>query len=160
MGDFGGGDERLWLFDPHEDIPSKKDFTPLCDIGNTFLPLALGGDRVYFIQRGDNASSRNYNVEGMRDEPTDSKGYHINDLHLKSVSLSGKDQYEIVDHGRLIDERGRTAAYIGSLAAAPLEHPGQETKAISNSDKTDDADFVPLNRGEFFTRVNVSKDFK
>lgn len=193
MGDFGGGDERLWLFDPHEDIPSKKAFTPLCDIGNTFLSVALGGDRVYFIQRGDNASSRNYNTEGMRDEPTDPKGYHINNLHLKSVSLSGKDQYKIIDHGRLIDKQGRTAAYIGSLAAddkgnvymsggwliakgdqptmeyrhkaadgqtyAPLEHPGQKTKVINNSDKTNDADFVTLNRGEFFTKVNVSKDF-
>lgn len=117
MGDFGGGDERLWIFDPHKDISSKKAFTPVCYIGNTFLSVALGGNRVYFIQRSDNASGRNYNAEGNRDLPADEKGYHINNLHLKSVCLNPDNGYKIVDHGRLIDKQGRTAAYIGSLAA-------------------------------------------
>lgn len=117
MGDFAGGDERLWMFNPHEDIESKKAFTPLCYIGNTFLSVALGGDRVYFIQRANNVESRNFNTEIMRDEPLDSNGYHISNLHLKSISLNPKYKYNIIDHGKLIDKQGRTAAYIGSMAA-------------------------------------------
>lgn len=117
MGDNGGGDERLWIFDPHKDIQSKEAFTPICYIGNTFLSVALGGNRVYFIQRGDNAASRGYNTEGTRDLPADENGYHVNNLHLKSVSLDQNDPHPFIDHGRLIDKDGRTPAYIGSLAA-------------------------------------------
>lgn len=117
MGDYGGGDERLWLFDPGKDIRSKAAFTPVCYIGNTFLSVALGGDRVYFIQRGDNASSRRYDTEGNRDLPVDEHGYHVNNLHLRSVSLRQGPEHPVTDHGRLIDRAGRTPAYIGSLAA-------------------------------------------
>ncbi len=117
MGDFGGGDERLWIFDPNENIESKNAFKPICYIGNTFLSVALGGNRVYFIQRASNAESRNYDAEGKRDEPANKSGHHVSNLHLKSVSLDPKCGYKIIDHGRLIDKKGRTAAYIGSLAA-------------------------------------------
>ncbi len=194
MGDFGGGDERLWLFDPHEDINSKEAFTPICYIGNTFLSVALAGNRLYFIQQGDNELSRKYNSEGNRDLPPDKNGFHVNDLHLKSVSLDPDKGYKIIDHGKLIDEKGRTAAYIGSLAAdesgnvymsgswlikdgdqpslqfiyvapdgkryGPLEHPGQENSGADNQSEKSDDQFIELKRGEFFSWVNVSKDFQ
>ena len=117
MGDKAGGDERLWMFDPHQDIASKKAFTPICYIGTTFLSVAKGGDRVYFTQRGSNEDSRNYGTEGMRDEPIGENGYHVNNIHLKSVSLDPNAGYKIIDHGKLIDKQGRTAAYIGAIAA-------------------------------------------
>lgn len=195
MGDFGGGDERLWLFDPHKEISSKEAFTPLCYIGNTFLSVALVDNRLYFIQRGDNELSRKYNTEGNRDLPPDKKGYHVNDLHLKSILLDSIKGYKIIDHGKLIDKKGRTAAYIGSLAAdengnvymsgswlikegdqaslqfiykasdgkeyGPLEHPGQEITRDNNQTQTYNKrdQFVELKRGEFFSWVNVNKDF-
>lgn len=117
MGDYGGGDERLWIFDPSKGIESKEAFTPVGYIGNTFLSVALGGNRVYFIQRGDNTVSRHYDTEGNRDLPADENGYHINDLHLKSISINTDGENSIIDHGKLIDKDGRTPAYIGSLAA-------------------------------------------
>ncbi|HXI00047.1 MAG TPA: hypothetical protein VNI52_07240 [Sphingobacteriaceae bacterium] len=117
MGDYGGGDERLWIFDPQKDISSKEDFTPVAYIGNTFLSVALGGNRVYFIQRGDNSLSRHYDTEGKRDVAPDKNGHHVNDLHLRSVALDKNDKHPFIDHGKLIDQDGRTPAYIGSLAA-------------------------------------------
>ncbi|HXI00626.1 MAG TPA: hypothetical protein VNI52_10170 [Sphingobacteriaceae bacterium] len=117
MGDYGGGDERLWIFDPQKDISSKAAFTPVAYIGNTFLSVALGGTRVYFIQRGDNTSSRHYDTEGKRDVPADKNGFHVNNLHLRSVALDKNDKNPFIDHGKLIDQDGRTPAYIGSLAA-------------------------------------------
>ncbi len=117
MGSLGGGDERLWIFDPKKDIASKEAFTPVAYVGNTFLSVALGGDRVYFIQRGNNEASRDWDTEGNRDLPADKDGYHVSDLHLKSVALNKEDKHQFMDHGKLIDKDGRTPAYIGSLAA-------------------------------------------
>jgi hypothetical protein len=167
MGDYGGGDERLWIFDPHKNISSKEAFTPICYIGNTFLSVALGGRRVYFIQRGDNKSSRGYSTEGNRDLPADENGYHVNDLHLKSVSLDQNSSHPFIDHGKLIDQDGRTPAYIGSLAADDkgnvfidggwLIKPGDQPtlKYIYEGNY-----YETLKRGEFFAWVNINKDLQ
>ena len=53
MGTWGGGDERLWVFDPSKDIESGEAFQSIASIGSTFLHTALGGDRVYFVQYAD-----------------------------------------------------------------------------------------------------------
>jgi len=167
MGDLGGGDERLWLFDPEKDIASKEAFTPLCYIGSTFLSVAHAGDRLYFIQRGDLESNRDYSTEGNRDLPPDENGYHVNNLHLKSVSLDPGDGYRIVDHGRIIDQEGRTPGYLGSLAA-----DGQGNVYMNGSWLVREGDqptlkyiydeerYEGLSRGEFFAWVNVSKDLE
>lgn len=187
-GNLGGGDERLWIFDPSKDISSKKAFIPVCYIGNTFLSVALGGDRVYFIQRGDNASGRHYDTEGNRDVPADKNGYHVNNLHLRSVSLKGENI--LTDHGKLIDKEGRTPAYIGSLAADAkgnvfmsggwLTKPGDAATMMylfkdskgkvygplehpgqeSSNKNTSSSQYLKLKRGEFFAWVNVNKDFE
>lgn len=165
MGDYGGGDERLWIFDPQKNIESKEAFIPICYIGNTFLSVALGGNRVYFIQRGDNKSSRGYSTEATRDLPPDENGYHVNNLHLKSVALNQNDPHLFIDHGRIVDQDGRTPAYIGSLAADDkgnvftsggwLIKPGDQPtlKYIYEGNN-----YETLKRGEFFAWVNISKD--
>lgn len=165
MGDLGGGDERLWLFDPERDIASKEAFTPVCYIGSTFLSVALAGDRLYFIQRGILGSNRDYSTEGNRDRPPDENGFHVNNLHLKSVSLVPGDGYRIIDHGRIIDQEGRTPGYLGSLAADEqgnvfmtgswlLKEDDQPTlKYIYDEDR-----YESLSRGEFFAWVNVNED--
>ena len=168
MGDYGGGDERLWIFDPSKDIESKEAFTPICYIGNTFLSVALGGNRVYFIQRADNKSSRGYSTEETRDLPPDKNGYHVNNLHLKSVALNQNDPNPFVDHGRIIDQDGRTPAYIGSLAADDkgnvyinggwLLKPGDKPTLKYIFSTQGDEKYQTLNRGEFFSWVNVSRD--
>lgn len=170
MGDYGGGDERLWIFDPQKNIATKEAFTPVCYIGNTFLSVALGGKRVYFIQRGDNKSSRGYSTEANRDLPADENGFHVSDLHLKSVALNQKDRHPFIDHGKLIDKDGRTAAYIGSLAADDkgnvfidggwLVNPGDQPTRKFIYQAADGKDYETLKRGEFFGWVNVSKDLR
>jgi hypothetical protein len=117
QGDRLGGDERLWIFDPSKDIKSKEAFTPVCYVGTTFLSVALANNRLYFTQRADYASSRGYSIEENRDLPADKNGYHVNNLHLRSVSLDQNDPHPLIDHGRIIDKDGRTPAFIGSLAA-------------------------------------------
>jgi hypothetical protein len=170
MGDYGGGDERLWIFDPHRNVETKEAFTPVCYIGNTFLSVAKGSNRVYFIQRGDNNSSRGYNIERNRDIPADENGYHVNNLHLKSVALNQNDAHPFIDHGRIIDQDGRTPAYIGSLAADDkgnvfidggwLVKPGDQATLKFIYEATDGKNYETLKRGEFFAWVNVNKDLQ
>jgi len=167
MGDQGGGDERLWLFDSHKDIASGAAFTPICFVGNTFLSVAIGGDRLYFIQRAINTSSRGYSNEDNWDLEPDKKGYHPNNLHLKSLSWNLNDNHDIVDHGRIIDDAGRTPGMIESLAADKncnvfmsgswLIKSGDQPTLQYNYDEKK---FNALKRGEFFAWTNVSKDLK
>lgn len=185
MGDKLGGDERLWIFDPSKDVKSKEAFTPVCYVGTTFLSVALGGNRVYFVQRADNASSRGYSIENNRDLPADQKGYHVNNLHLRSVSLDQNDPHPFFDHGRIIDKEGRTPGFIGSLAADSTgnvfmsgswlikpgdqptlkfiyKNPGDRSADKVKSETTDgkNYEYEALKRGEFFAWVNTSNDLR
>jgi hypothetical protein len=167
MGDKGEGDERLWIFDPEKDIFSGEAFTPVCYIGSTFLSVALGGNRVYYIQRGKYETERNYSTEHTRDLPPDKKGYHVNNLHLRSVSLDPEYGYQITDHGRIIDQGGRTPCYIGSIAADEkgnvfinggwLVKPGDQPTLEYRHEK---GEYDTLSRGEFFAWVNVTEDLR
>jgi len=168
MGDDGGGDERLWIFDPSKDIGSKAAFIPVCYIGNTFLSVALGGDRVYYVQMNDNKASRNYDCESYRELPPDKNGYQPHNLHLRSVALDPKAKNRFIDHGRIIDQDGRTPAYIASLAADAngnifmdgswLIKPGDQPTLQFQYKAKDGKEYKTLNRGEFFAWVNVSND--
>ena len=171
LGDLGGGDERLWIFDPSKNIKTKEAFIPVCYIGSTFLSVALGGDRVYFIQRADYKSQRNHINEYFRDLPHDASGYEINNLHLKSVALNQKGPLPFIDHGRIIDQDGRTPGDISSLAADDKGNvflngswgikPGdQPTLSLDYGAKKGENDYKSLTRGEFFSWVNVSDDLK
>jgi hypothetical protein len=168
MGDWGGGDERLWIFDPSKSIETKEAFTPVCYIGSTFLSLALYGNRVFYIQRGDYTTERGYDCEAYRDIPPDANGYSVNNLHLKSVSLDPGDPHRYIDHGKIIDQDGRTPVYIASLAADNkgnifmnggwLVKPGDQPTLQYKFGTTDAEEYRALIRGEFFAWVNVSKD--
>ncbi len=171
MGDLGGGDERLWIFDPEKDIRSKAAFTPICYIGSTFLSVALGGDRVYYIQRADYITQRKHINEYFRDLPPDENGFQINNLHLKSVSLDQKkDPHPFIDHGRIIDQDGRTPGDISSLAADSkgnifmsgswLVKPGDQPTMQFQYKPKDGVEYKKLIRGEFFAWLNVNDDLK
>lgn len=173
QGDDAGGDERLWIFDPSKSIATKEAFIPVCYIGNTFLSVALGGNRVYYVQLNDNVYSREYDPEYYRDIPADKNGYHPHNLHLRSVSLDPKDPHPFIDHGRIIDQDGRTPAMISSLAAddkgnvyfdggwlvKPGDQPSLRYMHQQGAIKRGNV-FETLKRGEFFAWVNVSKDLK
>jgi hypothetical protein len=125
----------------------------------------MGGNRLYYIQRGDYVTERDYSIGGTRDLPPDKNGYHVNNLHLRSVSLDPEEGYPIIDHGRIIDQDGRTPGYICSLAADDrgnvficgswVVKPDDQPTLKYNFEEDS---FEPQNRGEFFAWVNVNQD--
>ncbi len=116
MGAWGGGDERLWIFDPSKDIKSGEAFQPIASIGSTFLHTALGGDRVYFVQYADLQDERTKGAEFERERDPDVVGYNES-LHLRSVSITGGPNQKVTDHGKIVDHEGRACRFINSLAA-------------------------------------------
>ncbi|MEN8203100.1 MAG: hypothetical protein ABFS28_10935 [Bacteroidota bacterium] len=116
MGHWGGGDERLWLFDPSKDIASGEAFEPIANIGATFHETAMGGERLYFVQYEDLEVQRTISAELARDEDPDIVGYNET-LHLRSISLKEGDDRSITDHGKIVDQDGRAARMINSMAA-------------------------------------------
>jgi hypothetical protein len=116
MGTWGGGDERLWIFDPSKDIESGEAFQPIAYIGSTFLHTALGGDRVYFVQYEDLEDERTTGAEFERESDPDVVGYDES-LHLRSVSITGGIDQKVTDHGKIIDQDGRALRFTNSLAA-------------------------------------------
>jgi len=116
MGRYGGGDERVWLFDPSLDVKSGEAFIPLGYIGSTFLSVALGGDRVYFVQYRDLDDARSHTPENIRDRDPERVQFPA-ELHLRSVSIAKGKNRDVKDHGRIVDQDGRTPLMIESLAA-------------------------------------------
>jgi hypothetical protein len=118
MGNGAGEDERLWLFDPRRSMVDGEAFHAAGYLGPTFLPVALGSNRVFYIQRGDLASARGWSAEAERDKDPDVVGWP-EDLHLKSISLDPTHQGVTIDHGKIVDQDGRLPRHIDSLAADP-----------------------------------------
>jgi hypothetical protein len=116
MGNWGGGDERLWIFDPSKNILKGKAFQPVAYIGSTFLETALGGDRLYFVQYESLEDQRTQSAEANRENDPDEVGYEEN-LHLRSISIVPDSDDTIIDHGKIVDQDGRAARMINSLAA-------------------------------------------
>jgi hypothetical protein len=116
MGTWGGGDERLWIFDPSKDIECGEAFQPIAYIGSTFLHTALGGDRVYFVQYEDLEDERTTGAEFERERDPDVVGYDES-LHLRSVSITGGIDQKVTDHGKIVDQDGRALRFTNSLAA-------------------------------------------
>ena len=165
MGSHGGGDERLWVFDPTADIASGAAFRPVREIGPVFLSLALGGDRVYFVQRRDPLSHRGWSGELHRDDPLEVLNKR-EDFHLKSVSLDPQAKVPLTDHGRIVDGDGRTPRSIDSLAADEKGRaylvgdwhilPGDKG-TMQIEWQTDDRKFNKVQRGQFFAFADVSE---
>ena len=94
------GSDRLWLFDARKDPTSPEAFREIAEIGGTDLGVALGGGRVYYVQRADRVAR--------------AKG---NNHHLMSLSLAPDVLPRIIDHGRIFDQDNRKPWRIPSLAA-------------------------------------------
>ncbi len=116
LGHWGGGDERLWQFDPSKDIMSGEAFEPIAYIGSTFHETAMGGERLYFVQYEDLEVQRTQSAEVNREDDPDAVGYNSK-LHLRSISLKAGDERTITDHGKIVDQDGRAARMINSMAA-------------------------------------------
>ncbi len=168
MGHLAGEDERLWIFDPGKNIETGEAFQPVGFIGPTFLPVALGKDRVFYIQRGDLVSARGYSGEAERDKDPDVVG-RPEDFHLKSVSLEPQTQGALMDHGQIVDQEGRTPRHIDSLAADQEGRvymvgswhllPGEQGTLQLDWEQPP-REFHPVKRGQFFAAVDVSKDLE
>ena len=183
MGSLGGGDERLWIFDPAKNIENGEAFQPLAYIGATFLSVACSNDRVYFIQYNNLHDARNYEPEYIRE--MNPKDIHFDDeLHLRSVSIDPGINNRIIDHGKIVDQDGRHVSMIESLAANSKGNvfmsgswnslskeessyqyiwQGLKDDHANICDTYKDADVHThkiMHRGQFFSFVNVSKDIK
>lgn len=113
----GGGDERLWIFDPKKNIETGEAFQPLGYIGPTFLSVAFDGkDRVYFVQYKGLADGRTHWTEAVRDYPRADIHFE-DDLHLRSIGVGPGADSGVVDHGKLVDQENRHVSMIEALAA-------------------------------------------
>jgi hypothetical protein len=117
MGAWGGGDERLWIFDPSKNIKNGEAFQEVTFIGSTFLQTDIGGDRLYFVQFADPVTERSFDSESTRELDPSAEGYSEKYLNLRSVSIDPAGDHTITDHGRIVDQDGRAARMIMSLAA-------------------------------------------
>ncbi len=117
MGAWGGGDENLWIFDPSKNIQTGEAFREVASIGSTGLQTAIGGNRLYFVQFTDPADERHFDSESYRELDPDAEGFSEKNLHLRSVSIDPDGDHKITDHGKIVDQDGRAARMIMSLAA-------------------------------------------
>ncbi len=118
MGALGGGDERLWLFDPTKKIETGEAFQVVASIGSNYFQTAVGGDRLYFVQYEDLNDERRLFSEDEREIDPSSSEYVERKLHLRSISLEeGADHNAITDHGEIVDQDGRAARMIMSMSA-------------------------------------------
>ena len=175
MGYLGGGDERLWIFDPSKNIESGEAFQPVAYIGSTFLSVAVGGDRVYFIQYRDLEYARSKNSEVTRDKKPEEIDFPAQ-LHLRSISIAPKAAKAVLEHGKIVDQDGRTPRMIESLGADAAGRVYMEGSWYIKSEEeatsqyiwkgqtiwpdARDETFKVMNRGEFFAFVDISEDLK
>ncbi len=170
QGTLGGGDERLWIFDPSKDIVSGEAFEPVAYIGSSYFETAVGGDRLYFCQYEDLEDARTIFSEDEREIDPDSPEYVERKIHLRSISLADEGlNREIKDHGPLIDQDGRQALMIMSMAADNDGHVFVYGSWRPKSFKEATLQYLLfeypngdlyrlLKRGEFFAVINTNED--
>lgn len=188
MGWLGGGDERLWIFDPNKNIENGEAFQPIAYIGSTFLSVAYNNGRVYYIQYKNLDDARTYWTEAIRD--INQKDIHFNnELHLRSVGIDPNSNPQIIDHGKIVDQYNRRPSMIESLAVddqgnvfmvgswyslSPDESSSQyvwgelmdyyKDQGYPDVSKTyKDTKYnthKEMCRGQFFSYVNLSKNIK
>lgn len=167
MGCLGGGDERLWLFDPSKDVASGEAFEEVAYVGSTYFESAIGGNRFYFVQYEDLQDARTLFSEDEREVDPDSPSYVERKLHLRSIDLAkGADHNVIKDHGPIIDQDGRAARMIMSMAADDKGHVFTYGSWHVNSFKEATLQYLLfeypggdlyrlVKRGEFFAVINA-----
>ena len=117
MGALGGGDERLWVFDPDRDIENGEAFQPIAYIGSTFHCVAYDKkNRVYFVQFRDLNDTRLNYTEATRDYVRQDIQFDDR-LHLRSVSTEPGAAGRILDHGAIVDQDNRRLSMVESMAA-------------------------------------------
>jgi hypothetical protein len=168
----GGTDERLWLFDPSRPLKEGEAFKPVAEIGSTFLSMARGGERVYFVQYRELADARNGMPERFRDRDPATLGFPA-ELHLRSIAIGPRASRLVTDHGRIVDQDGRMPRMIESLAADAegrvymsgswtIKDPREATMQYvwEGQDFWPDAapgEFKRMNRGEFLGVVRLGE---
>ena len=171
MGDWGGGDERLWIFDPSKNIANGDAFQELATIGSTGLQTDIGGDRLYFVQFADPVYERSFDSESTRELDPDAEGYSEISLHLRSVSIDPDGDHTVKDHGKIVDQDGRAARMIMSLAADDkgrvYVYGSWHVKSFKEATmqyllfEYPNGDLYRLQkRGEFFACINTRADLK
>ena len=170
QGTLGGGDERLWIFDPSKDIISGEAFEPVAYIGSSYFETAVGGDRLYFCQYEDLEDARTIFSEDEREIDPDGPGYVERIIHLRSISLKDEGLHrEIKDHGAIIDQENRPALMIMSMAADDAGHVFVYGSWRPNSYKEATLQYLLfeypngdlyrlVKRGEFFAVIDTNKD--
>ncbi|HHT78682.1 MAG TPA: hypothetical protein GXZ93_02650 [Actinobacteria bacterium] len=183
MGWLGGGDERLWLFDPSKDIKKGEAFQPLGYIGATFLSVACNSNRVFYIQYKNLDDARKYCSEFIREFKKENINFE-DELHLRSISLNPEDKQKIIDHGIIIDQDNRNVTMIESMAADDngniFFNGSWDSLSVEESShqyiwqglKDDYAEMCDtfkgekinthklMNRGQFFSYTNEQDDLK
>ncbi len=86
----------LYMFDSSKPI-GPAAFTAIKYIGHNELGMALGPNRVYYVQRANRQFGMN--EEGSKES--------FRDMHLLDVSLDPATGYAITDHGLIQDQKGR-----------------------------------------------------
>ena len=165
MGSGGGDDERLWIFDPRQSLATGAAFRPVGFVGPVFLALALGRDRVFYVQRGDLVSHRGYSGEERRNDDPDLVGKN-EDYHLKSLSLAAETFGKVTDHGAIVDQKGRAPRHVDSLAADQEGRvymvgswhilPGDQPTMQINLDNP--KEFQQMKRAQFFACCDLSRE--
>ncbi len=92
-----GGGQTLWRFDATRIADPAQAFTALGTLGPTGLGIALGGDRVFYVQRADRQV-----------------GHKASDHHLLSIGL---DTGVVQDHGWIVDPEGRRPWRVEGMTA-------------------------------------------
>jgi hypothetical protein len=186
-GCFGGGDERLWIFDPSRNIETGDAFRPLSYIGTTFLSNAFDGkNRFYFVQYNKLEEARTHWSEAVRDYPREDIDFD-DSLHLRSVSTDPDADGTVTDHGKIVDGENRQVTMIESLAADRKGNVYMQGtwNALTEDEAShqylwpefttyyDGMGYTPLlktfkgaksyeykvmHRGQFFSRGNVARD--
>jgi hypothetical protein len=186
-GCFGGGDERLWIFDPEKSIENGEAFQPLAYIGTTFLSNAFDGrDRVYFVQYNNLEEARTHWSEAVRDYPQEDIDFE-DTLHLRSISIAADGDRAVTDHGEIVDEENRRVTMVESLAAdrkgnvymqgtwnslseeeSSHQYVWSEltdyyaemgyTPLLKTYEGAKDYEYRVMHRGQFFSCGNVAKD--
>ena len=122
-----------------------------------------------FVQYEDLQDARTLFSEDEREVDPDSPAYVDRKLHLRSIDLSeGADHNRITDHGPIIDQDGRAARMIMSMAADDQGHVFTYGSWHVNSFKEATLQYLLfeypggdlyrlVKRGEFFAVINAGK---
>jgi hypothetical protein len=140
---------RLWIFDADK-FGSTEAFQSVRYLGPTDLGVALGKDRIYYIQRANH-------------QP----GTDGDDHHLWSAALNPKASPAIIDHGLVVDQDGRKPWRVPSLATdgqgrifmvGDWHLLAGEKGTLRYSFKNGESVYNELPRGQFFAVAEVPRE--